>query len=215
MLTLAVQERDTKANPADLRATGVLPGIYYGRVETATPIAMDQAAFEKVWKEAGETTIISLAGAGDDKQVLIHSVDQHPVTGVPLHVDFYVFEKGKKLHVSVPVEFEGTAPAEKEGGVVVKALHEIEMEVAPADLPQHVTVDLSKLEHIGDHVTAGQIELPASAELQTSPDEIVVSVTEQAEEPEEPQAPTAEEAAAVPSDNGAPAEGGGEESTDQ
>ena len=206
MLTLTVQERDTNTKPADLRASGVLPGIFYGRVEEATPVAIDQATFEKVWREAGETTIISLSGAGDDKQVLIHSVDRHPVTGTPLHVDFYVFEKGKKLHVSVPIEFEGIPPAEKEGGVIVKTLHELEMDVSPAELPQHVTVDISKLENIGDHITAGEIEVPPSAELSIAPDEVVVSVTEEQEEPEEPQAPTPEEAAAVPSENGAPDE---------
>ena len=68
---------------------------------------------------------------------------------------------------------------------IVKALHEIEIEVAPAELPHNLPVDLSKLVTVGDHITAAQIPLPPSASLITEPEEILVSVTEFKEEKEE------------------------------
>ncbi len=182
MLSLEVTARDSKESPDDIRKKGFVPAIFYGRAEKATPISIDALKFTHVFREAGETTIVTLKGDGIEKDTLIHDVQTHPVTGKPLHADFYVLEKGKKITINIPLEFEGQAPAEKLGHIISKALHEIEIEVAPHELPKHLVVDLSKLENVGDHILASQIPLPPSAELMTGADEIVASVTEFHEE---------------------------------
>ncbi|KKW24370.1 MAG: 50S ribosomal protein L25 [Candidatus Kaiserbacteria bacterium GW2011_GWB1_52_6] len=182
MIELEVRSRDAKESTATLRERGVVPAIFYGPKEAATPIAIEARLLERVWKEAGETTIVKLGGIGEPKDTLIHDVQFHPVTGKVLHADFYVLEKGKKVKIDVPLEWEGIAPAEKAGHVVVKALHEIEIEVAPAELPHHLMVDLAALANVGDRILVGDIELPASATLITPADEIVASVTEFKEE---------------------------------
>ena len=182
MLALEIKAREVKDTPIHLRKRGVVPAVFYGPKEGATPIAVDARKLEQVWREAGETTIVVLKGVGDDKDTLIHDTQVHPVTGKLLHADFYVLEKGKKIKIKVPLEFDGIAPAEKAGHIVVKALHEIEIEVTPAELPHHLTVDLTKLGNIGDHITAAQIALPPSATLITHDDEIVASITEFKEE---------------------------------
>lgn len=207
MLTLAVTKRDGKKSADALRKGGAMPAVYYGPKEASTPIEIPLPAFERVWRESGETTIITLTGVGEPKEVLIQDVAEHPVTGTPLHADFYVLEKGKKIEISVPIEFEGVAPAEKEGGVVVKVLHEIEIKVAPAELPQHLTVDISALQAIGDHITVSQVKLPPSAELITDAEEIVVSITEQKIVEEMPTKPPTDEELAAAEGAAAPAEG--------
>jgi large subunit ribosomal protein L25 len=185
-LMLALEVKPRKDESADtLRAEGSVPAVFYGPKEGATAVAVDARSLERVWKEAGETTIITLKGIGEDKDTLIHDVQFHPVTGALLHADFYVLEKGKKIKINIPLEFEGAAPAEKAGHVVVKTLHEVEIEVAPHELPQHLAVDLSVLVNVGDHITAAQIKLPSSAELITDSEEIVASVTAFVEEKEE------------------------------
>ena len=185
MLALEVKAREANDNPIQLRKRGAVPAIFYGPKEEATSIAVDALKLEKVWRQAGETTIVVLKGVGDDKDTLIHDTQFHPVTGQLLHADFYVLEKGKKIKIKVPLEFEGVAPAEKSGHIVVKALHEIEIEVAPAELPHHLTVDLTQLIDVGNHLMASDITLPPSATLITNKDEIVASVTEFKEEKEE------------------------------
>lgn len=182
MLELAIKPRDAKASTDELRSAGSIPAVLYGPKEDATPITIDVQAFTRLFKEAGETTIVKLKGVGDDKDTLIHDVQFHPVTDMPLHADFYVLEKGKKITLSIPLEFVGAAPAEKLGHIVTKVLHEVEIEVAPAELPQQLDVDLTKLENVGDHILAKEIKLPASAELKTDPEEIVVSITAFVEE---------------------------------
>lgn len=213
MLELEIKPRDSKESNDTLRAGGSIPAILYGPKEDATPITINTRTFERLFKEAGETTIIKLKGVGEDKDTLIHDVQLHPVTDKPLHADFYVIEKGKKITLNIPLEFVGEAPAEKLGHIIVKALHEVEIEVTPADLPQQLEVDISKLENVGDHIVASEIKLPKSAELLTSPDEIVVSITAFVEE-KEPEAEVklaeiegdAEKAAAAAAEGAAPAE---------
>jgi len=185
MLTLSVQERKNTDSNDVLRKKGLVPAVFYGPKQSSTAIAIDGMKLARVWKEAGETTLVKLTGAGDDVDTLIHDIQVHPVTGKVLHADFYVLEKGKKVTIKVPLEFVGSAPAEKLGGIAVKALHEIEIEVAPAELPHHLEIDMTKLETVGAHITAKDIKLPPSAELKTDADEIVASIVEFKEEKEE------------------------------
>ena len=204
MLTLEVKPRESSESKDALRSRGVLPAVFYGPKEDSTAIAIDMLQFERTLRLAGQTSVVTLKGAGVDKETLLHDVQYHPVTGRPVHADFYVLEKGKKVEIAVPIEFAGQAPAEKAGHIISKALHEIEIEVAPAELPHSLIVDLTKLANVGDHITAGQIALPPSATLITHADEIVASVMEFKEEKMEAPvapgvaAPVDGEAAAVP-----------------
>ncbi len=199
MVELSVAARAVADSSEALRAKGLIPAVFYGPKQEATPIAVEERKLEKVWKEAGETTIVKLSGMGEDKEALFHDVQLHPVTGRMLHADFYVLEKGKKVRISVPLEFVGQAPAEKLGHIIVKAMHELEIEVAPAELPHHLPVDLAALTDVGTHILASDVKLPASAELITDAEEIVASVTEFVEEDlSAPPAPVVEAAPVTP-----------------
>ena len=206
MLVLDVKPRGDKESPELLRDGGLIPAVLYGPKEAAVSISVDARKLESTWHEAGETTVITLKGAGADKDTLIHDAQIHPVTGKLVHVDFYVLEKGKKIEIAVPLEFKGDAPAEKLGHIVVKSLHEIEIEVAPAELPRSLDVDLSVLVDLESRIIAADIKLPPSAVLITNPEEIVASVTEFHEEKvEEPVAVTTEAAPVADATAQAPA----------
>lgn len=189
---LSVQPRAAGERVEALRARGIVPAVVYGHKEAAQSISIDAGTLERIWRSAGETTLIKLTGLAHDMDTLIHDVQIHPVSGQVLHVDFYALEKGKKVEIAVPLEFIGESPAEKAGHVLVKALHEVEIEVAPAELPHTLPVDISTLHEVGDHITASQIVLPKSAVLVTDADEIVISVTEHKEESAEEAAPATE-----------------------
>ena len=88
------------------------------------------------------------------------------------------------MQLSVPLEFTGEAPAEKQGGIVVRVMHEIEVETRPRNIPQSIEVDLSSLENLDSVIKVSDIKLPEGVEAKTDADEIVVSVAEQKEEPE-------------------------------
>ena len=183
MITLNVENRDLKISLSEIRKTGKMPAVFYGKKEESTPIMLPLAIFEKVLAEAGESTILHLEGTGIDVDVLIHDVDLDPVTDKPRHADFYAIEKGKKLHIQVPLEFIGIAGAVKDlGGILVKVAHEIDIEALPKDLPHNIKVDISSLVTFDDVIKAGDIKLPEGVILKAEPEEIIVSVYEPKEE---------------------------------
>lgn len=213
MLTLEVGTRNMKESPNTLRLRGMIPAVLYGRKEPSTPVVVHARKMASLWKEAGETTIISLTGIGEAKDSLIRDVQLHPVSGNLLHADFYVLEKGKKIEIEVPLVFVGAAPAEKSGHIIVKSLHEVEIEVLPAELPHELSIDISKLANVGDRIIASDIPLPPSATLITGSEEIVASVAEFKEEkveaPVVPEGvPTTQEAGAEGAAGGAATLGG-------
>lgn len=190
MLTLKADIRDLKTKPDEIRQTGQIPAVFYGRKEASTPISIRQNDFMKVWKEAGESTVVTLETPEGEKESLIHDVEIHPVTGAPQHADFYVFEKGHKVEVALPVEFEGVSPAVKDlGGTLVKVMHEIEVEAMPKDLPHSIIIDISSLKTFGDQIIAQDLKLPSGVELKVSPEDVVVTVSAPREEKEEEAAP--------------------------
>lgn len=184
-MTIALQyeKRDPNVSPDRLRNAGKIPAIFYGRTQKSTPIALSAKEFEKVWKKAGENIVVNLQGGNGEVHALIHAVDKHPVTDIPRHADFYVFEKGQKLKIKIPIEFKGVSPAVKDlGAVLVKVMHDLEIEAAPKDLPQKIEVDISPLAAFGNVITAKEVKLPEGVLLVAFPDDVVVSVYEPKEE---------------------------------
>lgn len=184
-LTASVREqKGTKASRA-LRRDGAVPAVVYGPQEESTAITIPAAEFAKVWKEAGESTVIILKGLGSEKQVLINDVDLDPIQHEPRHVDLYAVEKGKTVEVEVPLSFVGTSPAEKQlGGVLIKVLHSLAIEALPTDLPHEIEVDISSLETFEDQFTVGNLALPKGVTALTHAEEVVALVQEPKEEAE-------------------------------
>ena len=180
---LKYEKRDMKLAPNTLRNAGKIPAVFYGRKQVSTSITLSTKEFEKVWKKAGETSVVNLQSGDEEVQALIKDVDRHPVFGTPRHADFYVFEKGQKLKIKIPIVFTGVSPAVKDlGAVLVKVIHDLEIEAEPKNLPQKLEVDISPLAAFGDNVTAKAIKLPEGVTLVISPDDIVASVYEPKEE---------------------------------
>ncbi len=180
-IIINISEKGNVKN-STLRAEGKIPAVFYGPQEESQSIIIDAKEFNKVWSVAGESTIIVLKGVGDDKEALIKDVQWHPLTDEVLHVDFYIIERGKLLTVTVPLEFVGVAPAEKLGGNVNKTLHELEIEVRPSEIPQHIDVDLSMLTDMDSVITVGDLPLPKSAKPTHALTDAVASVSVSVEE---------------------------------
>lgn len=178
-ITLKITKRDGKTKPAAIRAQGLVPAVFYGKKEPSTPISVSKPEFIKVWREAGESSVVILSGDGIEVESLITDVTRHPVSGTPLHADFYVFEKGKKIKIKIPLEFTGTAPAIKDlGGSLIKVLHEIEIEALPKDLPRNIVVDIAPLKEFSSVIKANTIALPKGVTLVAHAEEVVASVAE-------------------------------------
>lgn len=184
-------EKRTKIGKIDnLREAGYLPAVFYGHKKESTPIQIKKSEFLKAWRNAGESSVISLKTPEGDLEALIHDVDIDPITSEPRHADFYIFEKGHKVEISIPLEFVGIAPAIKDlGGILVKVLHEIKIKAEPSKLPHSIEIDISSLAQFGDHITAKDVVLPAGVELMENPDDTIANVSAPKEEKVEEAAP--------------------------
>lgn len=189
MLTLPIKERGSEKTDA-LRRRGFIPAVMYGRKDEATSISVDGKVFGKVFKEAGESSLITLQGVGEDKTALIQEVAFDAVRGQPIHADFYLVAKGQTITVSVPLEFVGVSGAVKDmGGILVKVVHDLEVKVLPKDLPHSIPVDISKLSALDSRITVKDLGLPEGVVPQISEDEVVAMISVASDEPEEPAEP--------------------------
>lgn len=189
MLKLIAQERDAKASPESFRQKGLLPAVFYGPKEKTTSIAINKIDFVKTLREAGESTVVNLVTPKGEIEVLVREVSYEPVRGEPIHVDFYVPERGKTVAVYVPLVFTGVSSAVKDlGGTLVKVLHEVEVEALPKDLPHDIKVDISALSTLDSQILASDIPLPAGVTLLAEPEEVVAAISV-AEEEKEPAGP--------------------------
>ena len=190
-LNLRAEKREKIGKLESLRKAGLMPAVYYGHKKESTSIQIKKNKFLKAWKNAGESTVIKLSMPDGDMEALIHDVDLDPITDEPRHADFYIFEKGHKVEIAVPVEFTGISPAVKDlGGVLMKILHEIKVKAEPGNLPHQIEVDISPIAELEGQILAKDIAMPKGVELIENPEEVVVTVaTPKAEKVEEEAAP--------------------------
>jgi large subunit ribosomal protein L25 len=131
-----------------LRATGRIPGVVYGGRDGGQAIAVDPKVLAKILRtEQGANTLIALnvAGAGDSR-VLVREYQLDPITHDLLHVDFYRVAMDKLLRVQVTVVPHGEPKGVKQQGGVLDIVHrQIEIECLPADIPNHIEVDVTEL----------------------------------------------------------------------
>lgn len=185
MISLDIIKRQKSDTVGRLNFDGRIPAVFYGKKEASTPISISLVDFQKVFKKAGESMVITLRGDGLEVEALVHDIDFDPVTDIARHVDFYAFEKGKKVKIAVPIEFVGASAAIKDlAGTLVKVLHEIEVEALPKDLPRNINVDISLLVTMESVILAKDIILPTGVVLVSREDEIVASVAEPMKEEE-------------------------------
>jgi len=185
MLTLSAKIRKISGKKVKaLRKKGILPGILYGpKLKETQPLEVDEKDFEKVYNEAGESSIIKLKIENEKLKineflVLIKEVARDPLTERPIHVDFYQPSLEEEVEVTIPIIFEGEAPAVKDlGGTLVKNISGIEVKALPQKLPREIKVDVGNLKTFEDHILIKDLKLPEGVKILKDPEEIVASVS--------------------------------------
>lgn len=177
-----------------LRRQGLIPGVVYGRDTTPLAIAVDRRALVKLLRsKAGERALISLRiedGTPWERPVLVKAIQDDPVAGHILHVDFQAIVLTERLRVKIPVLLKGEAVGVKqEGGILEHFLREVEVECLPTEIPPSVELDISALK-IGETVHVRDLIPPTRAKITTDPTGVIASIQKPREE-------KAEEAAAV------------------
>jgi large subunit ribosomal protein L25 len=146
-----------------LRISGRTPGIVYGGTATPQLVELDHnALWHALKKEAFHSSVLTMQVGEAESPVLLRDVQVHPFKQLVLHVDFQRVDASTKLHMKVPLHFEGDelSPAIKsEGCIANHVISEIEVMCLPADLPEFIKVDLSHLKK-GSSLHLADVPMP-------------------------------------------------------
>ena len=151
-----------------LRNSGKTPGIIYGGKDAVTVIELDHnALFHALRKEAFHSSILDLEIGGKAQKVLLRDYQMHPFKPLVLHIDFQRVSATEKIHMRIPLHFtnaETSTAVKLQGAVISHILNDLEVSCLPADLPEFIEVDLSKIE-VGHSIHAKDVTLPKGVAL--------------------------------------------------
>lgn len=177
----------------EIRKEKKIPGILYGREIENQPIFVEEKEFLKIFSQH-PTGFWEIELGGKHYQVILQDYQKDPISGRIIHFDFYLPSEKHLLTTSVKLEFIGSAPAERKGGHIIFNLQEVEIEVAPKDLPEKIEVDLSLLENVGQTIYVKDLKVSPKIKILTPLETPIVTASEAPKEETEPEAPPSEEA---------------------
>lgn len=160
-----------------LRRDGKLPGHVFGKGIDSEAVTISAKDFLKTFNLAGETGLIDLKiGAEKIRPVLIRDVQYGPVSGQPIHIDFYQVNLTEKVKVSVPLVLIGEQPESVHLGeaIILQTINEVEVEALPTDLVEKIEVDISNLKTIDDAIAVGQLNYDKEKLIIHAPEEEIV-----------------------------------------
>jgi len=166
-----------KNNP--LRKNDFIPAVLYGESIKNISLKINVKDFEEAYKEAGESSLITLEV--DDKKfsVLIHQVARGPIEGEFLHIDFYHPSTKKKVEANIPLIFEGEAPAIKElSGILEKQFYELEVKGLAKDLPREIIVNINGVKTFEDKILIKDLKIPEGVTISKDGEEIVAHIAQ-------------------------------------
>lgn len=159
-----------------LRRQGLIPAAVYGKGEKNMDISLDGKTFNKLYGEAGTSTLVNLVIDQDKPiKVLVREPQLDPINLKPAHVDFYKVNMKEKIRTEVPLEMIGDSPVVIDlEGKLVTSLDAIEVECLPEDLVQHIEVDVSILTEFDQAIHVSDLKVPEKIEVLTDPELVVV-----------------------------------------
>jgi large subunit ribosomal protein L25 len=199
MLKLEAKRREVLGSKvSNLLKDGFIPAEVYGHGFENIHVSISSKDFLKVFKEAGESSLISVSIDSKLFPAIIYEVQRDVLGDNIIHVDFYRVHMDEKIQATVPLVFVGDAPAVKEkGGVLVKSVEEVEVKALPGNLPHQLEVDLSSLVELHQSLHGRDIKAPEGVKVMIEPEMGIATVTEQQKEEVVEVPPTVEEGAAT------------------
>jgi len=172
-VSLSANAREGKGKGAarSLRSQGQVPAVIYGHGRQPQPLALNARDLDKLLSHIqAESTVIEVTVGGQTAKTLIREIQRHPIKRQILHVDFQALVAGEKVTVSIPIVLLGVPEGVRlEGGVLDQTLREIEIEVDPSNIPDHVEYDITNMV-IGDSVHISDLKVPEGVEVIDDPE---------------------------------------------
>lgn len=200
-LSLAVKTRAGRGKGANrkLRATEMVPGVYYDATGVNIPVMVEHLPLRKLFSKTASSHVFELhidsENGRETKPSLIWQLQYHPTKSLITHVDFYGVDLTKEITVHIPVEVVGKAAGVVKGGALEVYRENLEVTCLPLAIPDKVTIDVTALD-INQHIKVAEISLPQGVKAVYEDNFAIVGVVLPTEEEEAPAEAAAEEAPA-------------------
>ena len=151
-----------KGSARQTRRDGQVPAVIYGNKEEPILLTLERRLLSRELENPQFfIQLVDIEIGGTKHRVLPRDVQFHPVSDVPMHVDFLRFDPRRKITAAVPVVFDGEdeCPGMKRGGMLNIVRHEVEVLCTADDIPQELLLHLAGLD-IGDSIHASAVPLP-------------------------------------------------------
>lgn len=156
-----------KGSARQARRDGLVPAVIYGNKEDPIMLTLERRFLvRQLTNPQFFIQLVDVEIGGTKHRVLPRDIQFHPVTDVPMHVDFLRFDPKRKITALVPVLFENEddSPGIRKGGVLNIVRHEVEVLCTADDIPPEFVIDLTGLD-VGDAIHASRVPLPADVEF--------------------------------------------------
>lgn len=166
-------------NLEDLREKALVPGVIYGPEREPLAISLELNKLEKIYNEAGESTLIdcSIEGEKEAVKVLFQDLQYHPLKNQITHFDLRQIKMGVEMHATIELNFIGEPLAVKTlGGTLVVNTEELDVKCLPKNLVSSIDIDLSKLKTFDDSIYVKDIVLPEGIVVEDGLDNLVAKV---------------------------------------
>ena len=191
-LEIAKREQPGSKAAKEMRRDGKIPVNFYYAGEDNINFTVDKKVFRKAIQSGQHIFEVDINDSA--QYVMIKEVQYHPVSDEIIHIDLMRVRRDEKMTIFVPIILEGTALGVNEGGIMTQNLVTLEISCLPADVPDHIVVDVSDFEM--NHVmNVSDIKVDDKIEIITAEDMDVLAVIPPREESLEPEIPTDEELA--------------------
>jgi large subunit ribosomal protein L25 len=160
-----------------LRAAGRVPGIIYGHGREPQALSLVARDLDKLLSTiAAGSTVVELSLGTATTKTLIREIQRHPFKKQILHIDFMELVAGEKVIVDIPLVFVGIPEGVRVSGALLEQiLHSVEVRVDPANIPNHIDVDVTSLA-MGHSLHVRDIKLPEGVEVLTDEDATICAV---------------------------------------
>ena len=166
----------------NIRNQDEIPGIYYSHdSKESIPFSVNKKIMYEAFK--AEVQVYQISVGSKDRDVIIKSVQYHPITEQMLHIDLYGVKMDQEVTVKVPLEITGQAIGLTSGGVLNQVLTEIEVSCLPGNIPQNISIDITDLD-LGDAIRLAQIPVSDGVTIVGDEDNLVVSIIQPTKEVE-------------------------------
>lgn len=193
--TLKVSKREEKT-PNQIRREGKVPATMYGPSFEPENVQFDAHEFSRLPAAAFSHLLELDMGNGKPVNVIIRNVQRRSTTDQVMNVEFYRVRLDKKITVTVPLKFVGTAPAvTNHGAQFLESAVSVDIECLPTDIPDFIEADLTLLKELDSAITFSELKIPGNVKVLDPPEEVVARAVTPRSTAQEDEAAAAEESA--------------------